>query len=190
MYKVEEVDRIANPPDDLYQYDALDQSGREINGEIQGSNAEEALAKVRNMGYFPTHITPKTPGKSKKKAADTARIFDLFEQGLFGTATRLMVSIRRRQVWKNVFRLAMVVGSITFLGLAIRHFTFAEPQAIAETFRLPAGAANVVDRGNGWTEFTLEGTVYLYHRSSQGDIVMIPQGIMTPSGEQPEKVGW
>jgi len=31
---------------------------------------------------------------------------------------------------------------------------------------LPVGAINVVDKGNNWVEFTLDGKRFLYHKST------------------------
>lgn len=88
----------------------------------------------------------------------------------------------------------VIIAFVVIFALLVWYFAFAEHQAGSEAVKLPVGAANVIDHGNGWTEFTLEGTVYLYHRSSQGysgfeAITAIP-GKINSSGEQSEKDGW
>ena len=47
-----------------FQYVAMDQSGQEVKDEIEAGSTEDALAKIRGMGYFPTKIKEK--GAKKK----------------------------------------------------------------------------------------------------------------------------
>ena len=56
----------------VFQYEALDSKGQEVKGEIEALSGDEALSKVRNMGYFPTK-SPRARGgvAGKKKAAAT-----------------------------------------------------------------------------------------------------------------------
>ena len=45
------------------------------------------------------------------------------------------------------------------------------PQPATASFvkhQLPNGATNVVDKGNNWCEFELDGRQFLYHRSIDG----------------------
>lgn len=39
-----------------FTYEAMNSSGEEIKSEIDAANQEEALGKIRNLGYFPTRI--------------------------------------------------------------------------------------------------------------------------------------
>jgi len=39
-----------------FRYIALDRSGKQIAGEIAAQNAEEVKSRLRDMGYFPSHI--------------------------------------------------------------------------------------------------------------------------------------
>jgi len=65
----------------VFTYEALNSSGQEVKDEIEAPNKEEAVAKVRGLGYFPTKITEKVDRKKvaarkaaaggKKKAAGT-----------------------------------------------------------------------------------------------------------------------
>jgi len=59
-----------------FAYEAMNQAGQEVKDEIDASSSEDALAKIRNLGYFPTRIREKggkgkvaAGGKKKKKAA-------------------------------------------------------------------------------------------------------------------------
>ncbi len=51
-----------------YQYEAMNQTGQEVKDQIEASSAEDALEKIRNLGYFPTRIREKG-GKKKGGAA-------------------------------------------------------------------------------------------------------------------------
>jgi type IV pilus assembly protein PilC len=50
-----------------YAYEAMNQGGQQVKDEIEASSSEDALSKIRNLGYFPTRIREK--GGSKAKAA-------------------------------------------------------------------------------------------------------------------------
>ncbi len=58
-----------------FVYQAMNQAGQEIKDEIEAPSSKDALAKIRNLGYFPTLIREKggkktaaKGGKKKKKA--------------------------------------------------------------------------------------------------------------------------
>lgn len=48
----------------VFTYEALDSQGKEIQAEIEAENNDEAVAKIRQLGYFPTNVKAK---KGKKK---------------------------------------------------------------------------------------------------------------------------
>ncbi len=48
-----------------YQYEAMNAAGQEQKGELEASNTEEAISKIREQGLFPTKVKEKA---SKKKA--------------------------------------------------------------------------------------------------------------------------
>ena len=54
-----------------FSYEAMNQSGQEVKDEIDALSTEDALAKIRNLGYFPTRIREK--GGAKAKAAAGAK---------------------------------------------------------------------------------------------------------------------
>src|SRR6478609_6351289 len=56
----------------LYAYEAMNSSGQEVKDEVEATSSEEAIAKIRGKGYFPTKVREKAGKKkaSKKKAAD------------------------------------------------------------------------------------------------------------------------
>ncbi len=65
----------------VFVYEALNPSGQEIKAEVEAPTKEEAVAKVRSLGYFPTKVFEKAAKKkvgvkkdaagAKKKAAGT-----------------------------------------------------------------------------------------------------------------------
>ena len=50
-----------------FTYEAMNQAGQEVKDEIEAPSAEDALAKIRNLGFFPTRLREK--GGTKAKAA-------------------------------------------------------------------------------------------------------------------------
>jgi len=66
----------------MFQFEALNASGQEVKDEVEAPTKEEAVAKVRGLGYFPTKVAEKAgkkkvsrrdrgPGLAKRKAAGT-----------------------------------------------------------------------------------------------------------------------
>lgn len=50
----------------LFKYEALDSQGVAIKNEVEALSQKEAVSKIRNMGYFPTKVSPL--GGAKKAA--------------------------------------------------------------------------------------------------------------------------
>src|SRR5829696_8999747 len=50
-----------------YAYVAMNASGQEVKEEIDAGSSEEAIAKIRSKGYFPTKVKEKAAKKSAKK---------------------------------------------------------------------------------------------------------------------------
>jgi len=51
-----------------FAYEAMNQAGQEVKDEIDAASSEDALAKIRSLGYFPTRIREKGGGKAKATA--------------------------------------------------------------------------------------------------------------------------
>lgn len=51
-----------------FTYEAMNQQGQEVKDELDAVSSEDALAKIRNLGYFPTRIREKGGAKSKASA--------------------------------------------------------------------------------------------------------------------------
>src|SRR3954470_9316758 len=55
-----------------YAYEAMNASGQEVKEEIDATSSEEAIAKIRGKGYFPTKVREKAAKKKVAKKADAA----------------------------------------------------------------------------------------------------------------------
>ena len=51
-----------------FAYEAMNSSGQEVKDVVEAATKEEAVAKVRSRGLFPTKITPKAEKKAKTLA--------------------------------------------------------------------------------------------------------------------------
>ena len=57
----------------VFQYEAMDASGREVRAEVEAASQEEAVTKIRSKGQFPTRVRTKgrraraAPAPTKKK---------------------------------------------------------------------------------------------------------------------------
>src|SRR4051794_23683144 len=49
-----------------YAYVAMNSSGQEVKEEIDAQSADDAIAKIRSKGYFPTKVKEKAAKKAKK----------------------------------------------------------------------------------------------------------------------------
>ncbi len=52
----------------VFKYEALDSQGVGVKDEIEALSQQEAISKIRNMGYFPTKVQSEGASASKKKA--------------------------------------------------------------------------------------------------------------------------
>jgi type IV pilus assembly protein PilC len=52
-----------------FQYEAMNAAGQEVKAEIEAGTADEAIAKIRTQGYFPTKVKEKAAKKGKGGAA-------------------------------------------------------------------------------------------------------------------------
>lgn len=81
----------------VFKYEALNSSGQEIKDEIEAPNKEEAVSRVRALGYFPTKVVEKADrkkiaakkgaGPKRRKAAGT---------GMGWVATKQLCSFTRQ----------------------------------------------------------------------------------------------
>lgn len=52
-----------------FQYEAMNASGQEVKDEVEAPTSEEAIAKIRSLGYFPTKVRQKGGGKKATAGA-------------------------------------------------------------------------------------------------------------------------
>ncbi len=81
-----------------FVYEAMNQAGQEVKDEVEAPSSKDALAKIRNLGYFPTRIREKggrkaaaaggAPGKKKKSGGMTISIG--------GVSTKLITQFTRQ----------------------------------------------------------------------------------------------
>ena len=82
----------------VFTYQALNSSGQEVKDEVEAPTKEEAVAKVRSLGYFPTKVVEKAgkkrlaarkgaAGPKKRKAAGT---------GIGWVSTKLLTQFTRQ----------------------------------------------------------------------------------------------
>ncbi len=58
----------------FFVYKAIDKFGKEITGEVDVPGYDEAIKKIRNLGYFPTQVSlKKEDKKSRRDRADAVR---------------------------------------------------------------------------------------------------------------------
>ena len=69
----------------VYTYEAMNSSGQEVKDEIDASTSDEAIAKIRNKGFFPTKIKEKALKKSAKKKKE--------DQAVSGPTRKMPISI-------------------------------------------------------------------------------------------------
>ncbi|MBI1827502.1 MAG: type II secretion system F family protein [Planctomycetes bacterium] len=51
-----------------FTYEAMNQQGQEVKDELDALSTEDAIAKIKNLGYFPTRIREKGGSRSKANA--------------------------------------------------------------------------------------------------------------------------
>jgi len=98
----------------IFTYRAIDKFGKEITSEIEVDSYDEAIKKVRNLGYFPTQIRLK---KGKKKAANsiTRTVHVSARTGLLQFELRIpflgIGTVRPKQVIIFTRQLATLIGA-------------------------------------------------------------------------------
>ncbi len=75
-----------------FQFEAMNQAGQEVKDEVEAPNSEEALAKIRTMGYFPTRIRE----KGGKKKAGAGKKKTKMPMALGGVSTKAIVQFTRQ----------------------------------------------------------------------------------------------
>ncbi|MGB8225373.1 MAG: type II secretion system F family protein [Sedimentisphaerales bacterium] len=111
----------------VFQYEALDSKGQEVKGQIEALSGDEALSKIRNMGYFPTK-PPKPKGGAREKKTGPAK-----PKTRRGTGGKVKI--------KQLTQFARQLSTLQDAGLPIlRSLRILEEQQKAGTFRRVIGA--------------------------------------------------
>lgn len=81
-----------------FKYEALNASGQEIKDEVEAPSKEEAVSKVRGLGYFPTKVVEKVDKKrlAAKKAAGGASRRKAAGTGLGWVNTKQLTTFTRQ----------------------------------------------------------------------------------------------
>lgn len=118
----------------IFSYKAIDKFGKEVADEIEVASYDEAIKKIRNLGYFPTQVTAR---KEKKKAGPgTKAALESGGKGLrmdirlpflgIGTVKSKHVTIFIRQLATLIGAGLPLVRSLNILRDQTRHSTFRE----------------------------------------------------------------
>ena len=80
-----------------YAYEAMNASGQEVKEEVEATSSEEAIAKIRGKGYFPTKVREKA-GKKKvyKKKEETTGPTRKMPFSIGGVPRKQLVSFTRQ----------------------------------------------------------------------------------------------
>ncbi len=80
-----------------YQYEAMNAQGQEVKEEIEALSSEEAISKIRNLGYFPTKIRERGGRRMAKKPGAAAAQAPKRPRGTGGkTKTKVLTQFTRQ----------------------------------------------------------------------------------------------
>src|SRR3990172_8592490 len=57
----------------VYLFEAMNNAGEEVRDEIEAQSSEDAINKIREMGYFPTRVKEKTARRAASAAPGRRR---------------------------------------------------------------------------------------------------------------------
>ncbi|MFH1418342.1 MAG: type II secretion system F family protein [Planctomycetota bacterium] len=77
-----------------FQYEAMNAAGQEVKDEVEAPNSEDAIAKIRTLGYFPTKVRQKGGAKKQATAATPAK--KRKSGGFGGVSTKLLTQFTRQ----------------------------------------------------------------------------------------------
>jgi len=126
-----------------FQFEAMNAQGKEEKGEIEALSSEEAISKIRNMGYFPTKIREKGGARRATKGAAAKSSKPRRPRGTGGrTKTKQLTQFTRQ------------LSTLQDAGLPIlRSLRILQQQQKPGTLKAVAGAvANDVEAGASLSE--------------------------------------
>src|SRR3954468_18760100 len=81
----------------VFQYEAMNAAGQEVKDEIDAGSPDEAIAKIRTKGYFPTKVKEKAAKKSKGAAASSGATKKRARTLSFGgVSTKVITNLTRQ----------------------------------------------------------------------------------------------
>ncbi|MBU4376863.1 MAG: type II secretion system F family protein [Candidatus Omnitrophica bacterium] len=139
----------------IYSYKAIDKFGKEIADEVDVASYDEAIKKLRGLGYFPTQITAKR-SKASTRAAHAAG----GAVGGVGLSMEISIpflgigSVNQKQVTLFTRQLATLIGA----GLPlVRSLNILRDQMKAGSFRnMVQSVANQVETGSTFSDALLK----------------------------------
>ncbi len=78
-----------------FQYEAMNAAGQEVKDEVEAPTSEDAIAKIRSLGYFPTKVRQKGAAK-KTQAAATGKKRKSVGGAMGGVSTKLLTQFTRQ----------------------------------------------------------------------------------------------
>ncbi len=82
----------------IFTFEAMNAAGQEIKDEIDATNTEEAIAKIRQLGYFPTKIKEKGAKKREVQTGTGRRRKKAAGAGGFGRVSQKQLTAFTRQL--------------------------------------------------------------------------------------------
>jgi len=82
----------------IFQFEAMNAAGQEIKDELDAVNTQEAITKIRGLGYFPTKIKERGTKKRAPGAAATGRRKKAAGARFFGRVSQKMLTQFTRQL--------------------------------------------------------------------------------------------
>lgn len=80
----------------MFVYEALNQAGQEVKDEVEAPSREEAVAKVRSLGYFPTKVIEKSGKKKLGAKADSQGKRKAAGTGFGRVSTKILTQFTRQ----------------------------------------------------------------------------------------------
>ena len=96
----------------IFTYRAIDRFGKEVTSEIEGASYDEAIKKVRGLGYFPTQVTARKERRSGRGGA-----MPMASSGRTGLQLEIKIpflgigTVKQRQVTIFTRQLSTLIGA-------------------------------------------------------------------------------
>ena len=79
-----------------FQYEAMNAAGQEVKDEIEAPSSEEAITKIRGLGYFPTKVRQKGGAKKAPTALGAKKRKGVGGGAMGGVSTKLLTQFTRQ----------------------------------------------------------------------------------------------